>query len=190
MDSEHLLEALRACGDLLEAEGQRVRVVVVGGASLNLLGLVQRSTADVDVIARAELHGRRLTLVRAEPFPTALNRAIERVARDLGLPPDWLNAEIGMQWSQGLPPGIEDDLTWHTFGGLEVGLAGRRTLVALKLFAAADRGPRSVHLQDLIALRPTDDELASAQAWVSGQDAAPEFQQILRQVVEHVRGNR
>jgi hypothetical protein len=34
-------EVLAAMGDLLEAKGERVGIVVVGGASLNLLGLIQ-----------------------------------------------------------------------------------------------------------------------------------------------------
>ena len=38
----------------------------------------------------------------------------------------------------------------------------RSALLALKLFAAVDRGPRSVHMQDLLALRPTSLELKDA----------------------------
>jgi hypothetical protein len=49
--SEQLREVLSAVGELLEAEGQTVRIVIVGGASLNLAGLVDRATDDVDVIA-------------------------------------------------------------------------------------------------------------------------------------------
>lgn len=64
---------------------------------------------------------------------------------------------------------------------------GRRTLIALKLFAAVDRGPWSVHVQDLAALAPDDGELRDAAEWVGRQDVAPEFQAILEEVVEHVR---
>jgi hypothetical protein len=45
--------ALVAAGDLLRAGGDEVSVVVVGGATMNLLGIVRRSTNDIDVIARA-----------------------------------------------------------------------------------------------------------------------------------------
>jgi Nucleotidyltransferase of unknown function (DUF6036) len=184
MQTRELDQALAACGELLAAEGEEIAIVVVGGATLNLLGLVRRSTSDVDVIARADLHDGELTLVPAEPFPDALARATGRVARDFGLAPDWLNADVGKQWTQGLPPGIEHDLTWRRYGGLHVGLAGRRTLVALKLFAAADGGEKSVHLQDLVALAPTAEELSQAEVWVRTQDASPEFAAILQQVVE------
>lgn len=71
-----------------------------------------------------------------------------------------------------------------------MGLAGRRTLVALKLFAAVDGGPDSVHLQDLLVLAPIDAELDEAAGWVATQDAAPEFASMLEEVVVHVRSNR
>jgi hypothetical protein len=184
-------DALNAVGDLLAVEEERICVVVVGGATLNLLGLVRRSTSDVDVIARAyrnEAGG--LELSQAEPFPPALRHAIRTVARDFGLPAGWMNAEIGAQLEHGLPPWILDDITWRPYGALEVGLVGRRTLVALKLFAAVDRGPRSVHVQDLLALAPTDRELDEAAKWVAGQDASPEFPKLIEGAVEHVRSRR
>ncbi|NBC19387.1 MAG: hypothetical protein GVY18_18940 [Bacteroidetes bacterium] len=68
-----------------------------------------------------------------------------------------------------------------------MGLAGRRTLLALKLFAAVDQGPESVHVQDLVALRPTEAELEEAASWVRAQDAAPEFASMTREVVRYVR---
>lgn len=183
-------EALSAVGELLAAERTHVSIVVVGGATLNLLGIVRRSTRDVDVIARAfrDEEG-TLHLTRAEPFPPALRTAIATVARDLGLPGDWMNAEVGMQWSQGLPPWILADIEWRPHAGLSVGLVGRRTLIALKLFAAVD-GTSRVHLQDLLALRPSDAELGESAAWVEGQDAAAEFPALVAEVVAHVRRSR
>jgi len=75
-----------------------------------------------------------------------------------------MNTEIAAQWTQGLPLWLAEDLTWRRYGDLKVGLAGRRTLIALKLFAAVDRGPRSVHYQDLVALEPALDELREVAA--------------------------
>lgn len=181
---------LRAVGDLLAAGGNRASIVVVGGASLNLLGLLLRTTSDVDVIARVEREADgSLRLIHAEPFPPPLQEAIRTVARDFGLDPDWMNADVGKQWSQGFPPALMEELAWRTYGGLEVGLVGRRTLVALKLFAAVDCGPGSVHAQDLRALRPTDAEWTEATAWVETQDAAAEFPTMVRKMVEHVRAD-
>ena len=100
-----------------------------------------------------------------------------------------MNTEIGAQWDLGLPPFLTDDLTWHRYGGLHVGLAGRRTLIALKLFAAVDQGPESVHYQDLVALAPTDEELNAAASWVRGQDTSPIFAEMLDQVTHRVRND-
>lgn len=184
-------QALSAVGDLLLAKAAPVDVVVVGGATLNLLGIVSRTTHDVDVIAQAcRDDAGMLRLAHAEPFPEALDEAIRTVARDFGLERDWMNAAVGKQWSQGLPPDIKRDLSWRRYGALSVGLVGRRTLIALKLFAAVDQGPRSVHMQDLVALAPSDGELERAAAWVETQDGSPLFPQLVRQAMAHVQQHR
>lgn len=192
LGSEELEDVLAAVGDLLQTEGERVGIVVVGGASLNLLGLIERTTSDIDVIARVRLSddGPEQALLPPEPMPEPLVGAVETVARDFDLPADWMNAVIGAQWELGLPPYLEEDLTWRTYGGLRVGLAGRRTLIALKLFAAVDQGPESVHVQDLVALRPTEEELKEAADWVCSQDASPEFATMTHEVVQYVRRGR
>ena len=187
-----LREAMRAVGDLLEAERAQVAIVVVGGATMNLLGFVSRTTHDVDVIARAAppVGATPVILLPPDPLPDALTRAIARVSRDFGLPGDWMNTAVAEQWTQGLPPWIADDIRWTTYGGLEVGLVGRRTLIALKLFAAVDQSVRSVHARDLVAIAPTDAELEEAAGWVRSQDASPLFPELVSQVVAYVRDSR
>jgi hypothetical protein len=186
LDAAALAALLDALGAHLASGGVQVSIVVVGGAALALRGWVPRATQDVDVIALADDDGR---LARPR-FPEVLMRAVQRVARDFNLPDDWLNAAVGAQWQAGLPDGLEADLEWQAFRGLRVGLAGRATLIALKLFAAVDRGPRSVHLQDLVALDPTDPELCHARAWVVTQDIAVEWPRLVEEVVDHVRTRR
>jgi hypothetical protein len=174
---------LDAVGAHLEADDVQVSIVVVGGAALALRGWVPRTTQDVDVIALTDDLG---TLMRPQ-FPPPLVQAIARVARDFNVPQDWFNSAVGAQWNAGLPEGLARDLEWRTFHGLRVGLAGRGTLIALKLFAAVDKGPTSVHFQDLLALSPTDAELAQASGWVLTQDIAPEWPAFVKEVVDHVR---
>jgi len=184
--------ALQAVGELLAADEAEVALVVVGGATLNLLGLLDRTTHDVDVIAvaSAPVGAVPARLTPPDPLPDALHRAILRVARDFGLEPDWINTAIARQWSQGLPPWLPHDITWRRYGGLHVGLVGRRTLIALKLFAAVDQSVHSVHAQDLVALIPSDAELDEAVAWVVTQDASDSFPRLVQEVVEHVRSHR
>jgi len=190
IESGQLRDVLSAVGELLEAEGETVRIVVVGGASLNLSGLIDRATDDVDVIARVEEAGDETTLIHPDPMPGALEDAVQRVARDFGLPSGWLNTAVGNQWQTSLPPSLREDLTWHRFGGLRVGVAGRRPLIALKLLAAVDHGGKqSVHYQDLVRLDPTEEGLEEARAWAESEDPSPIVADHIDQVIRHVRND-
>lgn len=195
MTSAELEEALYAVGELLKAEKAREAIVVVGGASLSLLGLIPRTTQDVDVIARVDVEDAEVPLSAAsmippEPFPEILAQAIHTVARDFGLPADWINADVALQWHSGLPPGLQEEIVWREYEALSVGLAGRRALIALKLFAAVDGGPGGVHYQDLRALHPTSEELEQAAIWVRTQDVSPVFLQMIDEVVALVQQQR
>jgi hypothetical protein len=181
-----LANALRALGALLEADGHTEYLVVVGGVAMNLRGFHSRGTSDVDVIAR----GTPPMLFTAEPLPDVLQAGIRRVARDFGLDDDWMNTVVAKQWHGGMPPGLAEDLEWHQFGALHVGVPGREAMTALKLFAAIDQGPRSVHMQDLLRLGPTEEELARAAEWVTSQDASEAFHAQIPQVVEYVRNQQ
>lgn len=98
-----------------------------------------------------------------------------------------MNSVVGLQWETGLPPGLARRLHWRRYGGLRLGVADRYDLIFLKLYAAADSvGPESVHFQDLVALRPTAQELQEAVAWVREQDPTPAFAAALDLVVSHV----
>lgn len=192
LDREALRQALTAVGELLAEENESVAIVVTGGATLSLLGIVDRATSDVDVIARTRRgEDGTLELEPPEPFPDALERAIRTVARDFELDEDWMNAVVGMQWSHGLPPWIGEEIEWANYGGgLHVGTVGSLTLIALKLFAAVDQGPKSVHFDDLLQLAPSDRELDVARDWVLTQDAAPRWSEMVDEVVAHAKRNR
>lgn len=185
-----LERGLAAVGDLLAAEGVEIGIIVAGGTALNLLGIVQRTTDDVDVLAilQDQAASGGVMLAPPDPLPEPLQRAIARVARDFQLPEDWMNTVVGLQWRAGLPPELERRLRWRRYGGLRVGLVARYDLIFLKLYAAADSGgPSSVHFQDLLALRPTERELLAAVAWVREQDPTPAFSTIVEQVMTHAR---
>jgi hypothetical protein len=102
-------KALDALGELLTAEGTEFGIVVLGGAALNLLGIVERTTRDVDVLAitSSTLDAGLPLLTPPEPLPEPLKRAIDRVARDFRIPEDWVDTTMGLQLQTGLPPGLE-----------------------------------------------------------------------------------
>ena len=188
-DDPALVNATRAVVDLLAAEGETAGIVVVGGAALILGGLVTRLTEDVDIIAAARSwrKGFPTGIAPPNPLPASLLRAVSRVARDFNLPQNWMNSEVGAQWDTGLPPGFEKRIRWLRFGGLTLGIAGRKDLIFRKLYAAVDsEGPQSVHYQDLLALRPNERELDAAAAWARSQDTSAEFAQVLGKVLDHV----
>jgi hypothetical protein len=182
MNAERARLLLHAAGVILTSERAECRIVVVGGAALALSGLHDRATEDIDVLALVT-DG---VLADPVPLPPHLVRAVQRVARDFGVAEDWLNAAVGAQFGCGLPPDTERDLDWQRFGGLHVGVAGRRTLIALKLYAAADQGPRSKHVADLVQLAPTSSDWSAVRSWVVAQDAAPEYPGFVDQVIRHV----
>lgn len=129
-------ELLAATGEHLAADDAEVGIVVLGGAAMNLLGLVRRTTRDVDVVALGEVtesDAGAPEIRRPESLPEPLERAITAVARDFGLSRHWMNTIAGLQWETGLPPGLETRLTWRRFGGLHVGLVSRADLVFFKL---------------------------------------------------------
>jgi hypothetical protein len=181
-----LVEALEAVGERLDYDGVTCTLVVVGGAALNLLRIVDRPTIDVDVLASLGSDGE--TLQPPDPLPDALRRAIVAVAHDRGLAENWVNTVVADQWRFGLPPGLGGRLTWRSFGGLRVGIVERSDLVFFKLYASADQtGPDNVHIRDLLAMRPSDAELEAAAEWVRTQDAGPEFQGVVAKVVAYVQ---
>src|SRR6266508_2452796 len=105
--------ALTAVGERLAHAGAPCSIIVLGGAAINLLGLVDRPTRDVDVLATAASPGGPIG------------------------PPDLL--------------------------------------------------PRPLHFQDLLALRPTDDELVRPAEWVKRQDVSADFHSVVANVVDHAR---
>ncbi len=190
--------ALTRVGEQLAYEKLQFSIVVIGGAALNLLGLVARATSDVDIIAFA----RHVDTVPTEilsrppdPIPSELAEAVRKVATDMNLDPRWMNTEPSLQWSQGLPPGLAERIAWLHYGpegeaifGLDVGLVSRYDLIFFKLYAATDdASTRSVHYKDLLALRPRSDELDDAANWIRPQNASPEFQSILDELMEHLK---
>ena len=183
---DDLRARLAAVGEHLAAAGEAVSIVVVGGAALELGGHLQRTTEDVDVYARVE-PARASQLLTAQPLPEPLARAAARVARDFDMPPDWMNAVVSPSSFADPPPRLTEELRWLDFGGLRVGIVGRTPLIALKLHAATDRDERSVHFQDLLALRPSDEELATAAGWVERQDIGPEFPAMVKAAVARLR---
>lgn len=176
-DIEAMLVAL---GEQLSAAGSNpVELVVCGGTAMNFQGFAARPTKDVDVVALLdETGGKRFLLAR--PLPQSVADARDRVARDFGVASDWLNNGPTDLVTWGLPPGCENRLTNRTFGDcLTVHFLGRYDLICLKLYALADN-MAARHLQDLLALEPTREELTRAVEWILTHDDSEAFVHLLK----------
>ena len=187
-------QALQAVGELVAAAGESYSIVILGGAALNLLGVIERATRDVDILAFAsdpDGPDRGELVTPPKPLPEPLVKAIRTVAGDFGLADNWLNTGPALQVKAGLPDGLASRIKWRDYAALHVGLTSPHDLIAFKLFAAADDRPGGRHARDLIALRPTDQQLDAAAIWVKGQDANQhEFPAIVDKVVTYVREDR
>ncbi|HZJ50462.1 MAG TPA: hypothetical protein VFF07_06330 [Actinomycetota bacterium] len=168
---------LKALGEQLSALDARCEIVVIGGAALLALGLVNRTTSDVDVLALGSNEG----LKPADPLPPPLVEARDRVARDFELEPDWLNPGPTELLRFGLPDGLMERVETRRFRSvLTVHFAGRFDQIHFKLYAMVDPGR---HEDDL---RPTEEELLAAARWTRTHDPSESFRRKLLGALEHL----
>lgn len=172
----------------LEARGiAGVELVVIGGAALNILGVVVRPTRDVDVLAICE--GRDAdgapVLIKHKPLPASVASAALVVADALGLDPNWLNAGPADLLDWGMPAGFEQRLAALAYGAnLVVHTPAREDLICLKVYAAADTGIGR-HTEDLEALQADCDELLAGARWAHTQDPSEGFRTMLLGLLRH-----
>jgi len=171
----NLAEVFSALDRQIEAGGGRkISLVVCGGTALAALGLVSRTTKDVDVLGSLE----RGSLHKIGTFPVWLNEAAHKVARDFNLAANWLNLGPESQLDTGLPKGIRRRLVKRIYGKrLTIYFISRLDQIYLKLYASLDRG--GYHEEDLFKLKPSKRELLAASRWVLKQDVSAPFREIL-----------
>jgi hypothetical protein len=176
--AEQLLQAL---GEQLSAGEESYELVVIGGSGLLALGMIDRATRDVDLVALRV----GADLEKPEPLPGPLREARERVARDFSLPEHWLNPGPASLLDFELPAGFLERVESRHYGDhLTVHFASRFDQIHFKLYAAVDMGPGK-HSQDLEALAPTSEELLQAARWARTHDPSPGFDEVLHRVLTH-----
>lgn len=116
LHDQQLEQALQTLGAVLSARKQHESLVLVGGGALVLLGLVDRSTKDLDVVACM----RDDQLREARPFSEALTEAIRDVAVALDLAPDWQNPGPADLLQLGLPAGFVRRAHHRDYGDMQL----------------------------------------------------------------------
>lgn len=167
--------ALGTLGALLAERGLRYELYVVGGGALQLLGLIVRSTKDIDVVGLVE----RDVVMPARPLPPPLRAAITDVATLLDISESWMNPGPASPLDLGLPEGALQRSIRREWAGLALRLAAREDQICFKLYAAVDQGPDSKHFEDLIMLGPSGDELLVAAKWARTHDPSAGFRDQL-----------
>ena len=182
LDAPDLTRLLGALGERLAFAGDRVELVVIGGAALTILGFVDRTTRDVDVVALLDSGA----LTPAKPLPPALTVARDSVAADFGVSEGWLNAGPSDLLDFGLPVGFLGRLERRDFGAaLTVHFAGRLDQIHFKLYALVDQG-LGRHESDLRALAPTREELLVAASWTRTHDPSEGFREQLEGALRYL----
>ena len=179
LSSTSLEQALDTLGEILADRDQQAEVVAIGGGSLLLLGLIERPTKDLDLVALVK-DG---SYISARPLPRHLADAARDVGAALGLAENWFNAGPTDLLRFGLPEGFEERVKIRIYRSLVVHIAGRFDQVCFKLYAAVDQGPDSKHFADLKRLQPTRDELLAAKQWCVIQDPSVAFEDQLSQAL-------
>jgi hypothetical protein len=175
LDPSRLEVALKTLGRLLSDRHLSYELVAVGGSGLLMLGLTVRPTRDLDIVAIVE-NG---LYVRVKELPTQLLEAVRAVGQIEGLEPNWINAGPADLLEFGLPEGFAQRTHEKRYGALTLHVASRVDQVALKVYAAADAGPRSKHFQDLQNLSPSEEELVQAGRWAITHDPSQGFRSQL-----------
>ena len=173
---EALEEALATLGAVLQEQRTPYELLAVGGSGLLLLGLINRPTGDLDVIALLQ----RGVFEKLESLPEPLQVAADQVGEALGLDDRWLNTGPSSLMDLGLPRGLEHRLVTRQYGGLCLHLPSREDQICFKLYAAVDRGPDDKHYEDLKILEPTRDELIVGARWTVTHDISEGFRQMLK----------
>jgi len=156
--------------------------VVCGGSALIMTGMVARTTRDVDIVALATSK----TLHSPDPLPDDLRKAANEAAEDMGLPDNWLNNKPsrgeGGLFQMGLPGGLVERLHSQPYGShLTVYFIDRLDQIHFKLYAAVDRG--GYHIDDLLGLVPTSDEIEMAARWAMSHDVSEGFALVLKDLL-------
>jgi hypothetical protein len=190
-DQKDIETILSALGEQLESSSvESVELLVCGGSALIFLGLAQRTTKDVDILAYIKrTNAGDTSFIKAKQMNPEFIMASRKVARDFNLPENWINTGPTSAVDLGLPERLMERVTTREFGRkLTIHFLGRYDQIHFKLYAAVDQGA-GIHYEDLLTLKPTADELEQAARWSITHDVSEGYRQILKDLLNHMGHN-
>ena len=154
----------------LNKKGLKFESIIIGGAALLVMGLINRATRDVDCLD-PEID-KRIKVASIE------------FARMEGIDENWLN-NGPLDLKRDLPTGWKNRVV-EIYQGKSIKLysLGRMDLLRTKLYAYCDR---QQDLKDCISLTPTDNELEEIKLWLIERDANPVWPEHVENSLEVLR---
>ena len=116
LTKDQITHALRRLSNELEAGGLQGEILLTGGAAMCLIHSARDMTKDIDALYEPK---------------DVINELVVKIAREEGLPEDWLNDGVKGFLSPNTPR--EDFLTWP---GLKITTVAADYLLAMKLMSA------------------------------------------------------
>ena len=116
MNKDEIEQYLKMLGQELTAEQRKGEILLVGGAVMVLIIGNRMSTRDIDASFEREA--------------SAIRVAVSNIARQEGLPPDWLN-----DGAKGFLYSIPPVFMWKSYPGLDIYLPSLDYLLAMKIIA-------------------------------------------------------
>ena len=179
IDTHKLKEVFELLDARLQKAGmEKIELVICGGSALIATKLISRTTKDVDIVAL--LKDGQLT--EPEPLPEVLVNEAKIVAENFHLPEDWLNCGPVDLFRMGLPDEFLKRLIPEEIGPcLTTHFISRIDQIHFKLYASVDRG--GYHIEDLLALKPSKEELVQAAKWTMTHDVSEGFAIMLKELL-------
>lgn len=152
---------IRAFDEYLFSKKLSFDSIVIGGAALSIMGVIDRETRDIDCLDPKI----PLEILQASENFRSENPHLNLAAKWLNNGPDSLVRELPSRWRLRIVP---------IFNGKAIHLStlGRSDLLKTKLFALCDR---DFDFQDCIKMNPSQEELDKCFEWVSERDANPDW---------------
>ena len=163
---------------------ENLEVLCCGASALCVMGLISRSTMNIDVLG---IVSDDRDLIACRSFSPAMELAITNAAMKLGLADDWFNGSASALIEPGIPEGSLERARKHRreFGPcLRVCFLDRRDQVALKLFAAMDPKDDQRHLRDLDEIASKEEEVRHALQWMHVWKTSKAFRDYLSYLVK------
>lgn len=156
----------------LAARGLSFDAIIIGGATLAILGVISRQTEDVDVLDPN---------IPPEILKASQEFAKERSISQTSLNENWLNHSpeslrkyLRTNWRLRLQPLWQGE-------SIRLQTLGRIDLLGTKVLAYCDRG---TDLKDCLDLKPSREELLEILPWVKDYDGNPGWPAYVQSQIE------